>query len=374
MRSTFMFRLPHTRAPFDAVDQDNFCKIWTRRRRRRAERWTRSCKLDDAACADGAGLMGCEEPAYRWGARVQIGGVAGGRWRGGRCGLFRSRLTQKSKADMVCVILTHGGRDGGSRRARKGEMSLIRTLQLYKPHPHASCPGQRACSPIFWRLSHDSNTNIIYYNIIKFCWRNSQPDVCGGGGESGGQEGGTGEKSGRGEEGGGGGAASGGRAGGRGDEGGRRAGRSPNPSDALAKKLDSKFNLTDGARSSSMSASSSVEDIDLERELQEMRRRLAEDGRSMAACARLPVRRSVQFRAADVGCGVGGHGPDACTTGPTRHGLMVTSAARDVLLGKAQPFWVPELMDPVFLSATAQLLTSCCSAAYEAVWRCFFSK
>ena len=39
MRSTFMFRddYQHTRAPFDAVDQDSFCKIWTRRRRRRAE-------------------------------------------------------------------------------------------------------------------------------------------------------------------------------------------------------------------------------------------------------------------------------------------------------------------------------------------------
>ena len=33
MRSTFMFRLPaYTRAPFDAVDQDSSCKIWTRRR------------------------------------------------------------------------------------------------------------------------------------------------------------------------------------------------------------------------------------------------------------------------------------------------------------------------------------------------------
>ena len=30
-------RCLHTRAPFDAVDQDNPCKIWTRRRRRRAE-------------------------------------------------------------------------------------------------------------------------------------------------------------------------------------------------------------------------------------------------------------------------------------------------------------------------------------------------
>ena len=35
--------------------------------------------------------------------------------------------------------------------------------------------------------------------------------------------------------------------------------------------------------------------------------------------------------------------------------VMVTGAARDVLLGKAQPFWVPELMDRALLIHVREL-------------------